>query len=186
MTVFMVAGLLCGSSSSLTLQAGMLLASMARTWLCICLQSDVLACMSGALWSELSQQPARLQAASKAMREREAALLTVQAMQADLVRKKSALSTLTQGGQQVSASVFPFLALVSMRFRGPFRADRGKSRELQSIGGVEQGLQHAHERPVPAHAWNNDERRARALAVDLSPGKWPHSSMWHAAWCRLG
>ena len=77
----------------------------------MCLQTKGLACMSGAQGIELSQQPAQLQAAGKAMREREAALLTVQAMQADLVRKKGALSVLTQGGQQVSPSVFSFLAL---------------------------------------------------------------------------
>ena len=52
------------------------------------------------------------------MREREAALLTVQAMQADLIRKKSALSILTQSGQQVSPFWFILLGAVSMSVRG--------------------------------------------------------------------
>lgn len=118
MIAFMIAGLLCGSSSSLTLQAGLLLTRRARAWLYMCLQSNVLACFLGAQSGELSHQPAWLQAASKAMREREAALLTVHAMQADLVRKRSGLAFLTQGGQQVSFSFFLFWRCVC-EIQGP-------------------------------------------------------------------
>ena len=101
MLVFMIAGLLCDCGNSLTLQA------IARQDLAV----YVLAVMSGAQWSVLSRQPAWLQAASKAMREREAALLTVQAMEADLARKRSALSSFTQG-QQVSPSWHRFCEIL--------------------------------------------------------------------------
>ena len=86
----------------------------------------MLAVMSGAQWSELSRHPVWLQAASKAMREREAALLTVQAMEADLARKRTALSSLTQG-QQVSPFWHSFCEI-----QGPSQANRGK---LPSMGG---------------------------------------------------